>query len=110
MLPQGLVAHQAPLSMGFPRQEYWGGLPLPLPGDFPDPGIKPRSPALQADSLPAETSGKPKRQRSYLQLVFVFTIRATLLVAGAPFNQGALHKAPSRADFILDLSQAFPGL
>ena len=42
----------ANLSMGFPRQEYWNGLPLPSPGDFPDPGIKPRSPALQADALP----------------------------------------------------------
>ena len=49
-----IVAHQAPLSMGFPRQEYWSGLPFPSPGDFPDLGIKPRSPALQADSLPTE--------------------------------------------------------
>ena len=45
------VAHQAPLSMGFSRQEYWSGLPCPPPGDLPDPGIKPGSPALQADSL-----------------------------------------------------------
>ena len=43
--------HQAPLSTGFSRQEYWSGLPVPSPGDFPDPGIKPASPALQADSL-----------------------------------------------------------
>jgi len=40
--------------MGFSRQEYWSGLPFPAPGDLPDPGIKPRSPALQADSLPTE--------------------------------------------------------
>jgi len=46
------VAHQAPLSMEFSRQEYWSGLPFPPPGDFPDPGIKPVSPAWQADSLP----------------------------------------------------------
>ena len=46
------VALQAPLSIGFSRQEYWSGLPFPFPGDFPDPGIEPRSPALQADSLP----------------------------------------------------------
>ena len=46
------VAHQAPLFMGFPRQEYWSELPCPSPGDFPDPGIKPESPACQADSLP----------------------------------------------------------
>ena len=52
------VAHQAPLSMGFSRQEYWSGLPFPSPGDLPDPGIKPSSPALQADSLPNELRGK----------------------------------------------------
>ena len=45
------VACQAPLSMGFSRQEYWSGLPFPSPGDLPNPGIKPRSPALQSDSL-----------------------------------------------------------
>ena len=48
------VACQAPLSMGFSRQEYWSGLPFPFPGDFPDPGIEPGSPALQADSLLTE--------------------------------------------------------
>ena len=42
------IAHQAPLSMGFPRQEYWSGLPFPSPGDLPDSGIKPASPALAA--------------------------------------------------------------
>ena len=44
------VARQAPLSMGFSRQESWSGLPRPPPGDLPDPGLKPVSPALQADS------------------------------------------------------------
>ena len=48
------VDSQAPLSMRFSRQEYWSGLPFPIPWDLPDPGIKPRSPALQADSSPAE--------------------------------------------------------
>ena len=50
------VARQAPLSMGFSRQEYWSGLPFPSPGDLPDPGIKPGSPALQADDFPTELS------------------------------------------------------
>ena len=54
------VAHQTPLSTGFSRQEYWIGLPFPSPGDLPDPGTKPRSPTLQADSLPTELGGKPK--------------------------------------------------
>ena len=43
--------------MGFSKQEYWSGLPFPPPGDLPNPGIEPRSPALQADSLPSETPG-----------------------------------------------------
>ena len=48
------VAYQAPLSMGFSRQECWSGLPFPSPGDLPDPGIEPRSPSLQADALSSE--------------------------------------------------------
>ena len=54
------VAHQARLSMGFSRQAHWTWLPFPSPGDFPNPGIKPRSPSLQVDSLSAEPQGKPK--------------------------------------------------
>ena len=53
------VALEAPLSMGFSRQEYWSGLPVSSLGDLPDPGIKLSSPALQADSLPSEPPGKP---------------------------------------------------
>ena len=53
------VAYQAPLSMGFSRQECWSGVPFPSPGDLPDPGIKPGSPALQANALPSEPPGKP---------------------------------------------------
>ena len=53
------VAYQAPLSMGFSRQEYWSGLPFPSPGDLPDPGIEPRSPALEADALTSEPPVKP---------------------------------------------------
>ena len=52
------VAHQAPLSIGFSRQEHWSVLPFPSPGDLPDPGIEPRSPALQADALTSEPPGK----------------------------------------------------
>ena len=53
------VALQAPLSMGFFRQEYWSGLPCPSPGDLSNPGIELWFPALQADSLPTELQGKP---------------------------------------------------
>ena len=54
------VAHQASLSTGFPRQEYWSGLPFLFPGNVPDPGIKPASPALQVDYLPLGPLGSPQ--------------------------------------------------
>jgi len=56
------VAHQAPLSMGFPRQEYWSGLPFPSPGDFPNPGIEPESrapPALAGGFFTIVPVGEP---------------------------------------------------
>ena len=62
---QWTVAHQAPLSMGFSRQEYWRGLPFSPPGDLPDPGIKP-TPALQGDSLLTEPSGNNNHTLQYL--------------------------------------------
>ena len=62
------VDHQAPLSMEFLRQEYWTGLPFPSLGDLPDPGIKPRSPALQADYLPSEPPGRPKQDRDEVRI------------------------------------------
>ena len=54
LAPPWTVACQAPLSMGFSRQEYWSGLPFPSPGDLPNPGIELGSPAPQADTLPTE--------------------------------------------------------
>ena len=61
--PMDYIACQAPLSMGFSRQEYWSGLPFPSPGDLPDSGTEPRSPALQANSLSSEP---PKESHMYL--------------------------------------------
>ena len=52
------VAHQAPLSLGFPRWEYWSGLSVPSPGDLPDPGVEPASPSLAGGPLTAETTRK----------------------------------------------------
>ena len=79
------AAHQAPPSMGFSRQEYCSGLPFPPPGDLPNPGMEPRSPALQADSLPAEPPGQPKNTAvgslSLLQRIF----------PTQESNQGLLH-------------------
>ena len=59
------VARQAPPSIRFSRQEYCSGLPLPSPGDLPDPGIEPGSPALQADSLPTELQGNEMELQTY---------------------------------------------
>ena len=70
------VAWQAPLFMGFSRQEYWSAEPFPSPGDLHDPGIKIQSPALQADFLPSELPGKPitiyKCMCVYLKCLYYF--------------------------------------
>ena len=60
-----MATYQAPRSMGFSRQEYWSGLPFASPGDFPNPGIEPRSLALQTDALPSEPLGKPKEVKGF---------------------------------------------
>ena len=65
------VAHQAPLSMGFPRQEYWSGLPIPSPGDLPDSGIKPASSALADRFFTSGPPGKPKVALGFIYL-FIF--------------------------------------
>ena len=67
------VAHQAPLSMEFSRQEYWSGLPFPSPGDLRKPGIEPRSPALQADALPSEPPGKSPYAKGTCQTLDILT-------------------------------------
>ena len=61
------IAHQAPLSIAFPRQEYWTGLPFPSPGDLPDPGIKPASPALAGRLFTIEPPGKPQLNLAVLK-------------------------------------------
>ena len=68
------VAYQAPPSMGFSRQEYWSGLPLPSPGDLPDPGIESGSPAFQADALTSEPPGKPFHLSKFHINVLVYCI------------------------------------
>ena len=77
------IGCQAPLSVGFPRQEYWNGLPFPSPGDLPDPGIEPASPVspvLQEDSLPTEPLGKPLASLVTLQtLTRLSWLEATIL-------------------------------
>ena len=75
------VVYQASLSMGFSRQEYWSGLPFSSPGDLPDPGIEPRSSALQADTLPSEPPGKPILIVRYNKC-FLFTLKMFCEVDG----------------------------
>ena len=71
------VAYQAPPSMEFSRQEYWSGLPFPSPEDLPNPGIEPRSPALQADTLPSEPQGK-HQQIDRRQLIICLSLNSKL--------------------------------
>ena len=65
------VSHQAPLSLEFCRQEYWSALPFPSPGVLPDPGIKPRFPVLQTDSLPSEPPGKPQMDSKHIKIYLI---------------------------------------
>ena len=64
------IAHQAPLSIGFPRQEYQSGLPFPSPEDLPDPGMEPASPALLGHSLPLSHQGSPNWWCRILKLLY----------------------------------------
>ena len=102
------VAYQAPLSMGFSRQEYWSGVPLPSPGDLPDPGMEPRSPALHADALPSEPPGTSDVS-SQLQFCHLFPAiermgfpcasegKASLCNAGDPGSIPGLGRSPGEA-------------
>ena len=76
-----IVTWQAPLSMGFSREKYWSGLPFPSPGDLPDPGIEPRSPALQAHDLPTELWGQPLGSMDIL----------TILISSNPWTWNLFH-------------------
>ena len=75
------IASQAPLSMKFSRQEYWSGLPFPSPGDLPNPGTEPTSPALQADSLSSEPPEKPNVLSMFIvKIIFVQVIADNLAI------------------------------
>ena len=121
-IPQ-TAAHQAPLSMGFSRQEYWIGLPFPSPGDLPNPGIEHRSSAMQADALPTELCTKPSKCKSPLikndpgedygwllisqtepSLHYVLTLETHI-----PPVDYFCAKTKSKADQALEEIQEFPG-
>ena len=89
------VAHQAPPSMGFSRQEYWSGLPFPSPGDLPNPGIEPRSPTLQADALTSEPPGKTKDKGTKVKVKVKLLSRVRLFET--PWT--VAHQAPPSMGF-----------
>ena len=84
------IARLAPLSMGFSRQEYWSGLPLPSPGDLPDPGIEPRSPAVEADTLTSEAPGTPFSQHHHLlKRLFLFQDKCVVCMRTSLRDRGS---------------------
>ena len=86
------IASQATLSMGFFRQEYWSGLPFPPPGDLPNPGIEPASPALQADSLPLSHC------RSQYTHMLYFTVKMMPMMGVFLVVQGLRLHFPNAGD------------
>ena len=93
-MPTWATAHQAPLSMGFSRQEYWNGLPFSTSGDLPDPGIKPTSlmsPAVQADSLPLCREGEPQNSEMTFLVIRKLQIsaRTSKVVSGCHWSQSS---------------------
>ena len=85
------VAHQASLSVGFPRQEYWSGLPFPSSGDLPDPGIEPRSPKLQADALLSEPPERHNTQQKMINQDIGVLMLHSKREAPSFVNQGFPH-------------------
>ena len=96
------VAYQASLSMGFSRQEYWSGLPFPSPGDLPDPGIEPRSPALEAAALTSEPQGSLLWNTT--MIVFLADITLMNLSSLAFWSDGNSEKANVLIHFYLVLT------
>ena len=77
--PHGLQPARLLCPWGFFRQEYWGRLPCPPPGDLPNPGVEPGSPALQVDSLPTEQSGKPPIQSEREHILKIEMVKLVLI-------------------------------
>ena len=72
---------------GFSRQKYWSGLPCPPPGDLPNPGLEPRSPTLQVDSLPSEPTGKPGGLCNQSLWDWGLEVRILMFLGGSPAHQ-----------------------
>ena len=88
------VAHQVPLFMGSSRQEYWSGWPFPSPGNLPDSGTEPRSPILQAYSLPSKPPGKPMWTKDHVTLCKEKVTRSVKANFQSSFNPKNTHGVP----------------
>ena len=95
---QWTAAHQVSLSMRFSRQRYWSGFPFPSPGDLPNPGIEPGSPALQADSLPTELQGKPHCKLVLGNFLIITRVQASGPAAAAAAAAKSLQSCPTLCD------------
>ena len=104
--PSNPIAHQAPLSMGFSRQEYWSELPFPPPGDLPDPGIEPASPTLQADSSLLTHRGSPLINVAVVQLLRCVQLLVTPRTAA---RQAPLFMGFSRQEYWSEVPCPPPG-
>ena len=91
VIPQ-TVAYQAPLSMGFSRQQYWSGLPFPSPGDLPNPGLKAGSPTFQTDALLSEPPGKCYRSAACSKMPS--ELRVIIRIVIRPFIRGFVSASP----------------
>ena len=105
---QLFVAHLAPPSMGFSRQECWSGLPFPSPGDLPDPGIELRSSTLQADSLPSESPWNPRRLGIIFNSSFYFTSHKQLSTKVADSTSEKYFKPSHFYPLLLPLHETRP--
>ena len=100
VIPHGLWPCQAPLSVGFPKQEYWSGLPFPLPGGLPDPGIEPVPTALKGGFFTTEPPGKLKRTNIEMS---VLSTRSGVAPRGGMELCGRPHLRDENARMILPL-------
>ena len=96
------AVHQAPLSMGFPRPEYWNGLPSRLPGDLPDPGVEPASPALAGGFFTTETVNEGV-MCNYVRLIHCRRLPSAV---SGPYYAGE-HRASERDLFMWELRRSF---
>ena len=105
------VARHAPLSGGFSRQKYWGGLPCPSPRELPNPGTEPWSPALQADSLMFELQGSPVTYRhSFLNILFHYSLSQDTQFPVYRRTLVFIHPTRNSSHLLAPNSQPFPPL